>query len=79
MFKVGNKDTTNIYMISTKRYLFVVYDVFDKASVSNTNSRTRYSLASPLVPLLLTLNIFHTFCSVSIVEFEQVKYILGFQ
>ena len=34
MFKVDNKDTTNIYMISTKRYLFVVYDVFDKASKS---------------------------------------------
>ena len=53
----------NIYTLPTNNCLF---------KVNNRNNRKRYEICSKLI-LLLTLNIFTPFPSVSIVNFEQVS------
>ena len=53
----------NIYTLPTNNCLF---------KVNNRNTRKRYEICSKLI-LLLTLNIFTPFPSVSIVNFEQVN------
>ena len=73
MFKVNNK-------ISSNRYLFAGYAVSDKVSKSVTQTVEQVIHWQYHGCFYCQLETYFTlFFSVSIVEFEQVKYILGFQ
>ena len=64
-------------MLTEHITIHITQDIIYMFQVTNKNIRTRYEICSKLTIktplLLLTLNIFHTCSSVSILNFEQVN------